>query len=53
MNIQNKIGITERGDAGIDFSWEKCDCPKILITKAPQNLLNKEQIEFFIFTEFI
>lgn len=34
------IGITERGDAGLDFSWTKYKGPKILITKAPQNLFN-------------
>jgi len=35
-----KIGITERGDAGLDFSWKKFEGPKILITKSPQNLCN-------------
>jgi DNA repair photolyase len=35
-----KIGVTERGDAGLDFSWKSFDGPKILITKSPQNLCN-------------
>jgi DNA repair photolyase len=35
-----KIGITERGDAGLDFIWTKFNGPKILITKSPQNFLN-------------
>ncbi len=35
-----KIGVTERGDAGLDFSWMSFKGPKILITKSPQNFLN-------------
>lgn len=34
-----KIGITERGDAGLDFSWMKYKGYKILITKNPVELL--------------
>lgn len=37
-----KIGITESGDAGLDFTWdsqEYKDMPKILVTKAPHALL--------------
>jgi hypothetical protein len=34
------VGITERGDAGLDLSWQNWKGPKILITKAPQNLLS-------------
>lgn len=33
-----KIGITEKGDASLDFSWRKTSGPKILITKSPQKL---------------
>jgi DNA repair photolyase len=41
QNYRQVIGITERGDAGLDHSWiekaKKCD-GVILITKAPQSL---------------
>lgn len=40
-----KIGITERGDAGIDLSWKnglkRCD-GVILITKAPSKLIRED-----------
>ena len=39
-----KVGITERGDAGIDFSWQNFVASvdmMILITKAPQNLVGQ------------
>jgi hypothetical protein len=32
------IGITERGDAGLDHSWLKHEGPKIVITKSPHLL---------------
>jgi hypothetical protein len=38
----NEIGITERGDAGLDFGWlpwVKKGLPAILITKNPNELL--------------
>jgi hypothetical protein len=38
-----KIGITERGDAGLDQSWKEFIGAKILITKAPQ-LLNEDDL---------
>ena len=33
------IGITERGDAALDLSWQNKRCPKILITKDPNKLI--------------
>lgn len=41
-----KIGITERGDAGLDLSWTKWKGPKILITKAPNRLANLNDENF-------
>jgi len=39
----NKVGITERGDAGLDLEWQSwvaAGNPAILITKAPHKLAN-------------
>jgi len=38
-----RIGITERGDAALDFSWKDYSGYKILITKDPKKLIDKSK----------